>query len=249
MADVQIFRPALEAAPKRYTVPGGVELRLKAVYAEIDGSGAGSAYLPCVTVISDAGDVLWRAVDPSVSVAAGGSADVSWFPRVGRGGGGSSAGDLFPFLILQGVLRNVASGGGDVLGYFDETKKFTNSPSTFSYTTDGTGHITDVLVSGPCLLDVTCQFKWSNPGADADRTTLINVTPSASETFNGVTMFGISPDDRATINGVYDKTIRGVFPTTHANCDINVEAFNPSAVAMDFTPSYLFIVVLPLNPT
>ena len=249
MADVDIFRPSTSAAPKTYTVPGGVEMRLKAVQADFDGSGSAAAWLPCVELVSDAGVVVARAVDPNVSVAAGGSASVSFFPHLRSGSGGTTGADQFPFLILQGVLRNVSSGGGDVLGRFDETKKFTNSAATWSYTTDGSGHVTDVLVNGPCLLDVSCQFKWSDPTASRDRTTLINITPSAAETFNGVTLFGVSPDIRIDTDGVFDGFLRAVFPTTHNNCDINVEAFNPSAEAMDFTPVYMSIIKMPLNPT
>jgi hypothetical protein len=86
VADVQILRAASGAVPSNYTLPDAAELRLKAVYAELDGSGAAGTYLPCVTIISDSGDVIARAVDQDVSVAAGASADVTWFPRVRRRG-------------------------------------------------------------------------------------------------------------------------------------------------------------------
>jgi len=87
VADVQILRAASGAVPSSYTLPDAAELRLKAVYAELDGSGAAGTFLPCVTLLSDSGDVIGRAVDQAVSVAAGGSADVTWFPRVRRQAG------------------------------------------------------------------------------------------------------------------------------------------------------------------
>lgn len=82
MADVQILRAPSATVPSNYTLPDAAELRLKAVYAELDGSGAASDFLPCVTILSDSGDVIGRAVDQGVKVTAGGSADVTWFPRV-----------------------------------------------------------------------------------------------------------------------------------------------------------------------
>jgi hypothetical protein len=97
MADVQIFRGASGAVPVEYEIPASAEFILKAVTAEFDGSGAASAYLPCVTIVSDSGHVIARAVDPSVSVAAGASAEVSWFPGVKHSGASSStSADAYP---------------------------------------------------------------------------------------------------------------------------------------------------------
>jgi hypothetical protein len=90
MADVQIFEPKNVPVPSSYQVKDAEEIELKAVNADFDGSGAGGAWLPCVTIVSDAGEVIARAVDQSVSVAAGGSAEVSWFPRVRRRGAAPS---------------------------------------------------------------------------------------------------------------------------------------------------------------
>lgn len=80
-ADIAIVRQALASAPKDYELSGQQELSPLAVRAEIDGSGAGSAFLPALQLIGPSGDVLWTAVT-ATTVAAGGSADVSWFPRV-----------------------------------------------------------------------------------------------------------------------------------------------------------------------
>jgi hypothetical protein len=72
--------------PANYTLPDAAELRLKAVYADFDGGGAAAEWLPTVTILSDSGDVIARAADQDVSVAAGDDASVSWFPRVRRRG-------------------------------------------------------------------------------------------------------------------------------------------------------------------
>ena len=90
MPDVSIVNSTVTSAPTDYTVPGTQELLVKAVRASIDGSGAGSAFLPALQLIDPAGHVMWTAVDTSTTIAAGASADVSWFPDVSRSGGGSS---------------------------------------------------------------------------------------------------------------------------------------------------------------
>jgi hypothetical protein len=54
------------------------------VNADFDGSGAAGDYLPCVTIVSDAGEVVARAVDQGVKVTAGSDAEVSWFPWLKR---------------------------------------------------------------------------------------------------------------------------------------------------------------------
>lgn len=92
MADVAIVNHAVTAAPKDYTLSGGQELFLKAVTASIDGSGSAVAWSPCLQVLAPDGTVMVSAVT-SATVAAGASADVSWFPGIGTnaGAGGSAA--------------------------------------------------------------------------------------------------------------------------------------------------------------
>lgn len=82
MPDVSIVNSTITAAPKDYAVPGTQELLLKAVRASIDGTAAGSAFLPALQLIDPGGHVMWTAVDRSNPVAGGGTADVSWFPGV-----------------------------------------------------------------------------------------------------------------------------------------------------------------------
>jgi hypothetical protein len=55
------------------------QLTPTAVFAHFDGSGASGTFLPCVTYYTQDGKVFARSF-PASSVAAGASADVSWFP-------------------------------------------------------------------------------------------------------------------------------------------------------------------------
>lgn len=80
MADAQIFSGSKESVPKSYEVPSSAAFVLKAVNADFDGAGAGGSYTPCVTILSDSGHVIARAVDNTIVVASGSDAEVSWFP-------------------------------------------------------------------------------------------------------------------------------------------------------------------------
>lgn len=80
-ADTQIVSSQAEAGNSDYTLPSNMGFRLKAVRADFADNGAGVEYLPVVQLISDSAHGIADAVDTSVSVAAGGSATVSFFPR------------------------------------------------------------------------------------------------------------------------------------------------------------------------
>lgn len=82
MADAAIVSRAIVAAPKDYTLGANEELSLKAVRALIDGSGAAGPFLPVLQIVAPDGTVMWQGF-PFSSLAAGVSADVSWFPGLG----------------------------------------------------------------------------------------------------------------------------------------------------------------------
>lgn len=86
MPDVQILAGGVAAAPLDYLVPQAQEIIVKAMHASFDGSGAGSSWIPAVQIVSPAGKVVGTYL-ASGQVAAGASADVSWFPSVGAAGG------------------------------------------------------------------------------------------------------------------------------------------------------------------
>lgn len=80
MAD-QIFADGPIDAPAKYVVPGSSEIVPLAVQALLDGTNASGDFLPTLIFRSQAGHVIAR-VPVSTTVAAGGSAEVSWFPGV-----------------------------------------------------------------------------------------------------------------------------------------------------------------------
>lgn len=64
-----------------YPVPGSVVATPFSVSASVDGSGASGAFLPCLSFYTIAGKLIARS--PAPEVAAGSSAEISWFPHVG----------------------------------------------------------------------------------------------------------------------------------------------------------------------
>lgn len=105
MADVEILAQQVEAAPLIYDIPGGQEILIKCLSASFDGTSAGGAWVPAIQIIGPSGQTL-RTFPLSTSVAAGGSADVSWFRAVGGGKGGSTVSTGFASYSGSTTLAN-----------------------------------------------------------------------------------------------------------------------------------------------
>lgn len=85
MPDVQILATQTAASPLDYTVPGSQEILIKSLFASFDGSGSASSFIPAVQVIAPGGHVAGTYLQNG-QVAAGGSADASWFPGMNGAG-------------------------------------------------------------------------------------------------------------------------------------------------------------------
>lgn len=81
MADVSIRSTAVTAAPMDYKIPGAQEIAPKSVTASMDGTSASGQWFPCLQLVDPAGNVMFSAIASS-PLAAGVSADVSWFPHI-----------------------------------------------------------------------------------------------------------------------------------------------------------------------
>ena len=92
MASEPVRSTAVVAAPKDYSVAPAQQIRLLSVAASFDGSGSASTWLPAVEILDNNGNVLVTAADQAVTVAAGASADVSWFPGVRNSSAATPAG-------------------------------------------------------------------------------------------------------------------------------------------------------------
>lgn len=78
MADQQILVTGTSPTPLSYTVPNAIEAALLCVNATVDGTAAPSAFYATVEIVSDGGVVVARC-PCFTTIAAGGSAEVSWF--------------------------------------------------------------------------------------------------------------------------------------------------------------------------
>ena len=86
--DRQVLVTGTAPAPADFMVPGNGQIRPKAVFAHFNGTAAASSYLPVLKILSDGGEVV--AIAPTTAtIAAAGSADVSWFRGLGGAGGSS----------------------------------------------------------------------------------------------------------------------------------------------------------------
>jgi hypothetical protein len=79
--DVQRLVAGVAPTPAHFTVPGNGQIQPKAIFAHFNGTNAAATFQPAVKVFSDGGELV--GIYPTqIPVAAGGSADVSWFPNV-----------------------------------------------------------------------------------------------------------------------------------------------------------------------
>lgn len=104
------------ASPVAYTVPGAGEVFLKGAFARMDGTGTASAWFPCVRVKTPNGAIMLECLGSSV--AAGASADVTWFPGVKdtTTGGGGGSGIQFATSPQSGTWLDITTTGADAAG-------------------------------------------------------------------------------------------------------------------------------------
>jgi hypothetical protein len=101
MPDTQIHPLGVEPAPADYPIPDTAELLLKSVRATFDGSGAAGPFVPLLRIISDAGSITDE-IPQDVTVAAGASADATWFPHVAAVAQSAPSGTALPWAYISG---------------------------------------------------------------------------------------------------------------------------------------------------
>lgn len=130
MADVTLVTGGAEPAPLEYTLPGAQEIVLKAVTASFDGAGAGGSYVPTLQILAPNGLIVASCPIDS-PVAAGASADVSWFPRGGVSSSGGGGGG-------NGLQYNIGTYGPDNEGdwFFAAVNSGAGGPNGFGWQFD-----------------------------------------------------------------------------------------------------------------
>lgn len=77
--DQQILVVGQASAPAAFIVPGNGQVRPKSIFAHYDGTAATVPFVPAIKIVSDGGETV--GIYPcEATVAAAGSADLSWFP-------------------------------------------------------------------------------------------------------------------------------------------------------------------------
>jgi hypothetical protein len=173
VADVQIFRGAQGDVPVEYEIPASAEFILKTVTAEYTDNGASGDWLPGVTIVSDSGHVIARAVDQAVKVTAGQDAEVSWFPGVKHAPAAAAGGGGAPdYMLMQGVYQPIPAviGGSSGQVTWDHTNFETNNAALWSFTLDGSGNIVQVTTTQPGRYESMVGFHFDAPAASVDET-------------------------------------------------------------------------------
>jgi hypothetical protein len=88
----EIFASGPAPVPLAYIVAPGQVIEPASVFATFDGTSAAGAFLPCVTIRSQNGDVLSRTFPQGVVLNPGDVADVTFAPFLDRGGSGGGGG-------------------------------------------------------------------------------------------------------------------------------------------------------------
>lgn len=141
MADSQFNPLGTVTAPADWTLPASLNLLLKNVYASYDGTGAAGSFQPCLQIVSDSGHTV-GSYPCATTVAAGASADVTWFPvRGGTSGGSAPAGAAIAFAYIIGSATRVCNSGVNTLLTASAAHFYTNSPTIFGHGTDGSGNV------------------------------------------------------------------------------------------------------------
>ena len=148
--DRQILVAGTASAPASFTIPGNGQIRPKAVRAVYDGSAA-ATFIPVLRIVSDGGVIVSEA--PGPTIAAGGSAAVSWFPGIG----GLSPGHEQAFVgarIQATATQSVTSGVNTDLVY-----------QSVLFDTDGMANLAGddriLTVHTAGLYLVVCETVWA----------------------------------------------------------------------------------------
>lgn len=232
--DQQILVAGTAPAPAKWVVPGNGQVTPRSVFAHFDGTSAAVPFFPALKVISDAGQTV-GIFPTAASILAGGSGDVSWFPRlasaVSSSGGGTGPAVLFDS-TLSGTSGGFDTGAGGIPGthkdlliatYLRTTEAIESAEAcqvVINNDTVGTYHDLRIIMHNTTIFGQHDApggwFCMSAAGANADAG---NFSPNFLYIPNYVVAgghFGLS------LQGVIPRTIN----QTNANVELGVHSYN-----------------------
>ena len=145
MADVKVNVPGTGSGHLDYPVPGGSEFILKQAFAKYNGGGAASAWYPAVQLIGPDGNVAGEYITGS-TVAAGGSADVTFAPFLKGAAAGLATASL-PWCIALSATKNVTSGAVTTTTFDFAGGLTTNDASVYELQANGDGTTTPYIIA------------------------------------------------------------------------------------------------------
>lgn len=166
MPDASLLSPSVATVPKQYTVTGTQDITLRSVTASFDGTSAAGSFVPALQIVDNTG-VTVATFPIGTTLAAGASADVTWFPGLASGTSPPAAITGAFFVTGAGMWPSVTTGSSFPNRFEAATNKqnaylvdFTNGSQTFAQATiamptDYTGGT------------LTAAFYWMVNGATA----------------------------------------------------------------------------------
>ena len=162
------------SAPLDYGVQGDQVFTLLAIRAVFDGTAAATSFLPVVQLLSGSGSVMAQ-TKTDASVLAGGSADVSFFPRVRRTG-------ISPSILTYYQVIAALASTNSLVAQWHLTEGVSPYADTSGNTTGGNGQLSiqvlgtamtqnnpaGPLTAHPAGPSVAFNYDGTSPPAQAD---------------------------------------------------------------------------------
>lgn len=234
MADRQFKVGGVIPAPADWVLPSTLQIIPKMAYASFDGSGAGASFLPCLRIISDSGQVAAECV-VGTSVAAGASADVTWFPWW-RGIAGKVApptplGSLYAWYDFSDTSTTTLDGSGNIQSIKDKTGNGHDLQQATAAQRPAVGTLNGLA----CGVFNTTAYTWLmggfwTPALAQPYTVLIVITNDVAQV-GGNSWPGPFGNETATSTGVLIQ----LNPFGQWFLDVSASSFNDGSITSPFT--------------
>jgi hypothetical protein len=239
--DTQIHPTGTENVPADYLIQKSAEILLKGVYASFDGSGAGGDFLPLLRIISNAGSVVLEAVSDT-TVAAGGSADVSWFPHLAAAAPVSSGLTSLPLAWAHSSSVVTSPAGGSVSFPWDDVQ--ITEPAVYSWSgLDASAIHLKADGSYACVFMYGPDTDWPATAAGYIQATG-SVTGAGNFTNDTLVQFASHPEIDLFARPGFQNLggFLATFPIVFAPSTLRINLANTTAANFDTTPAAWMIV-------
>lgn len=202
MADRQFNPLGTVNAPADWTLPPRLQILLKQVRASFDGTAAAGSFQPLLRIITDSGHIEGE-YPCGTTIAAGASADCTWFPGVvATSTSSTSTSGLWAYIDSTG--HTSCTGGGATTNLPATAANFyTNSSATFA--TGTTGGVTGISIKAQGHYLVTNTAAPFGTPAAGSLYEIVNTGGGSSAGF-----FGGSPVAHVQTGAITDEGVVSV---------------------------------------